>query len=140
MKKADKIAYLQGVPLFSGFSKRDLGHVARHLDLVETPEGTNLTKEGRLARQFGVVVNGGAVVRRNNRKLADLGPSDFWGEMAILLNEASSATVTTTEDSTILVMHAREFHTLLDEVPALARKVAVGLASRLLEADRQLTI
>lgn len=140
MKKADKVAYLEGVPLFSGFSKRDLGHVARHLDPVETRAGTELTREGRLGRQFGVLVSGGAVVRRNQRKLADLGPGDFWGEMAILLREPSSATVTTSEDSTILVMHAREFHSLLDEVPALAKKVAVGLASRLLEADRQLTI
>ncbi|MFP3914859.1 MAG: Crp/Fnr family transcriptional regulator [Actinomycetota bacterium] len=140
MRKADKIDYLSKVPLFSGFSKKDLGEVARHLDRVEAESGTTLTEEGALAHQFGIIVDGTAEVRRNNRKLAELGPGDFWGEMALLLREKSSATVTTTRDSSVLVMHAREFNHLLDEVPALARKLATGLAARLLEADKQLTV
>lgn len=140
MKKADKIDYLSSVPLFSGFSKKDLGEVARHLDRVDARSGTTLTEEGNLAHQFGIIVEGSAVVRRNKRKLAELGPGDFWGEMALLLKEKASATVTTQEDTTLLVMHAREFSHLLDEVPALSRKLATGLAARLLEADKQLTV
>ena len=73
MKNAAKIEYLSKVPLFSGFSKKDLGEVARHVDTIDVPSGTVLTEEGKLAHQFGVIVEGGAVVRRNKRKLADLG-------------------------------------------------------------------
>lgn len=140
MRKADKIDYLSNVPLFSGFSKKDLGQVARHLDRVDAPAGTTLTEEDSLAHQFGIIVDGSAVVRRNNRKLAELGPGDFWGEMALLLRARSSATVSTDQDSSLLVMHAREFSHLLDEVPALSRKLATGLAARLLEADKQLSV
>lgn len=140
MKNADKIEYLSRVPLFSGLNKKDLGLVARHIDTVEAPAGTKLTEEGKLARQFGIIVSGRAVVRRNRRKLAELGPGEFWGEMALLLKDDSSATVETTENSTILVMHAQDFGTLLDAVPAMTRKIAVGLAARLLEADRKLSI
>lgn len=140
MKKSDKIDYLAKVPLFSGFSKKELGEVARHLDRVEAPAGTTLTEEDSLAHQFGIIVDGSAIVRRNNRKLADLGPGDFWGEMALLLKQRSSATVATSEDSSLLVMHSRDFSHLLDEVPALARKLATGLAARLLDADKKLTV
>lgn len=140
MRNADKIKYLSQVPLFSGFSKRDLGEVARHVDRVDVPAGSKLTDEGTLAHQFGIIVDGSAIVRRNNRKLAELGPGDFWGEMALLLKEKTSASVTTDADSTVLVMHSREFGHLLDEVPALAKKLATGLAARLLEADRKLTV
>lgn len=140
MRKTDKIDYLAQVPLFADCSKRELGEVARHLDQVVTPAGTNLTNEGSLASQFGIIVDGSATVRRNRRKLAQLGPGDFWGEMALLLKKKSSATVTTDEDTKLLVMHARDFSHLLDEVPTLARKLATGLAARLLEADRQLTV
>ncbi len=140
MKNADKIEYLSRVPLFSGFSKKELGEVARHVDRTEAAAGTKLTQEGALAHQFGIIVEGAASVTRNNRKLADLGPGDFWGEMALLLKENSSATVATTEPSTILVMHSREFGHLLDRVPPLSKKLAVGLAARLLDADRQLTL
>lgn len=140
LKNADKIEYLSKVPLFSGLNKKDLGLVARHIDTVEAGAGTKLTEEGGLARQFGILVSGRAVVKRNNRKLAELGPGDFWGEMALLLKDHSSATVQTTEDATVLVMHSRDFGTLLETVPAMTRKIAVGLAARLLEADRKLSI
>lgn len=140
MRKTDKIDYLSQVPMFTECNKRELGEIARHLDQVVARAGTKLTNEGSLASQFGIIVEGSATVRRNKRKLAQLGPGDFWGEMALLLKEKSSATVTTEEDSKLLVMHARDFSHLLDEVPTLARKLATGLASRLLEADRQLTV
>lgn len=140
MRKTDKIDYLSQVPMFTECNKRELGEIARHLDQVVARAGTKLTNEGSLASQFGIIVEGSATVRRNKRKLAQLGPGDFWGEMALLLKEKSSATVTTDEDSKLLVMHARDFSHLLDEVPTLARKLATGLASRLLEADRQLTV
>lgn len=140
MRKTDKIDYLAQVPMFTECNKRELGEIARHLDQVVARAGTKLTNEGSLASQFGIIVEGSATVRRNKRKLAQLGPGDFWGEMALLLKEKSSATVTTEEDSKLLVMHARDFSHLLDEVPTLARKLATGLAARLLEADRQLTV
>lgn len=140
MRKTDKIDYLSQVPMFTECNKRELGEIARHLDQVVARAGTKLTNEGSLASQFGIIVEGSATVRRNKRKLAQLGPGDFWGEMALLLKEKSSATVTTDEDSKLLVMHARDFSHLLDEVPTLARKLATGLAARLLEADRQLTV
>lgn len=140
MRKTDKIDYLSQVPMFTECNKRELGEIARHLDQVVARAGTKLTNEGSLASQFGIIVEGSATVRRNKRKLAQLGPGDFWGEMALLLKEKSSATVTTEEDSKLLVMHARDFSHLLDEVPTLARKLATGLAARLLEADRQLTV
>lgn len=140
MRNAAKIEYLSKVPLFSGFSKKDLGEVARHVDAVDVSDGTNLTEEGSIAHQFGIIVEGAAVVKRNNRKLADLGAGDFWGEMSLLLQDKSSATVSTTKDSTLLVIHSSEFAHLLDRVPALSRKLLTGLAARLLEADKKLTI
>ncbi|HJR92179.1 MAG TPA: cyclic nucleotide-binding domain-containing protein [Acidimicrobiia bacterium] len=140
MRNTDKIQHLGKVPLFAGLNRRQLGEVARHTDEIEVAAATDLTSEGHVGRQFGIVLSGSAVVKRNNRKLADLGKGDFFGEMALLLQQPSSATVTTMEDSTLLVMHGREFTSLLDSVPAIARKLAEGLAARLVEADRKLVL
>ena len=138
MKKTQKIQYLVEVPLFATLNKKELGEVASHVDLADVAADTTLTVEGRAGQQFGIIVSGSAVVNRNNRQLALLGPGDFFGEMALLLNKPSSATVTTTDDSTLLVMHRRDFGTVLDRVPAIGKKLATGLAARLLEADRKL--
>jgi CRP-like cAMP-binding protein len=140
VRNAEKIQHLGKVPLFMGLNRKQLGEVAKHADEVEVEAATQLTQEGAISRQFGIVLTGSAVVRRSNRKLADLGPGDFFGEMALLLQQASSATVMTTEDSKLLVMHARDFASLLDSVPAITRKLATGLAARLLEADRKLVV
>jgi CRP-like cAMP-binding protein len=99
-----------------------------------------MSEEGQLARQFGIIVSGGADVRRNTRKLATLGPGDFFGEMALILRRPASATVILNQASTVLVMHARDFDVVMDAFPRLWRKLAVGLAERLLEADRKLAI
>lgn len=138
MKKAEKISQLERVPLFMGFNKKQIAEVAKRVDTIDVPTDTKLTEEGAIGRQFGIIVSGAARVSRNGRKLADLGEGDFFGEMALLLHEPSSATVTTVSDSTLLVMHGREFGSLLDDVPALTKKLATGLAARLLEADSKL--
>lgn len=140
MKSAHKIEHLHQVPLFSGLSKRELNEIAKHLDEATAPAGTRMAEEGKLSRQFGIIVSGGADVRRNTRRLAKLEPGDFFGEMALLLKRPSSATVTLTEDSTVLVMHARQFDIVLDSFPSIWKKMAVGLADRLLEADRKLSV
>lgn len=140
MKNSLKVDHLSQVPLFAGLSKKDLSELARRLDEAEAPAGTRMSEEGKLARQFGIIVSGGADVRRNTRRLARLGPGDFFGEMALILKRPSTATVTLTEDSTVLVMHARDFDVVMDSFPSLWRKLASGLAERLLEADRKLAI
>lgn len=138
MRNSEKTEHLRRVPLFAGLNKRQLGEVAKLADETAVEAATELTREGTIGRQFGIILSGSAVVRRNNRKLADLSVGDFFGEMALLLQQPSSATVSTTEDSTLLVMHARDFSKLLDTVPAISRTLATGLAARLLEADRKL--
>ena len=140
MKSSLKIEHLSQVPLFAGLNKKDLAELAKHMDEADAPTGTRMSEEGQLARQFGIIVSGGADVRRNTRKLATLGPGDFFGEMALILRRPASATVILNEASTVLVMHARDFDVVMDAFPRLWRKLAVGLAERLLEADRKLAV
>ena len=140
MRSTEKIQHLEGVPLFAGFNKKQLGEIAKLADEVEVSTATHLTEEGSVGRQFGIILSGSAMVKRNNRKLAELSKGDFFGEMALLLQKPSSATVITTSDSSLLVMHQRDFGKLLDDVPAVTKKLATGLAQRLLEADKKLVV
>jgi CRP-like cAMP-binding protein len=76
-------------------------------------------------------------VRRNNRKVATLGPGQYFGEMALLDRRPRSATVTSETDMTLLVLGQRQFNGVLDAVPALARKMLAAMATRLREADEK---
>lgn len=128
---------LAKIPLFSGLSKRDLQRVARASNEVTREAGTVLVDQGDLGREAFFVIEGTAIVKRNNRKVSTLGPGDAVGELALLDHGPRTATVTAETDMTILVLSAREFSGLIEQVPGLASKLLGQLAKRVRELDRQ---
>ena len=77
-----------------------------------------------------IIVDGSAEVRRNGRKVNTLGAGDFFGEVSLVIGREHTATVTTTEPSTLLVINARAFRRLLRDVPSMQLKVVDALAAR----------
>lgn len=123
------------VPLFSALSKHDLQQVDRAADRIEVEAGRELVTEGRTGREFFLILEGTAVVRRNGRKIAALGPGQFFGELSLLDKGPRTATVVAETDMKLLVLGQREFGGLIDGVPGMAAKLLQGLAHRLREAD-----
>ena len=138
--KDAKVELLRGVPLFSACSKRELSRIASLADQVDVQEGTVLTREGDSGREFFVVVDGRARVLVGDRgRVAALGPGASFGEMSLLDQGPRSASVEAETDMQLLVLDARSFSSLLDEVPSVARKVLVAMAGRLRVAEKEAT-
>ena len=131
LQKNKKIQLLQRVPLFERASKKELAEIAQLADELDLPAGRKLTAEGARGKEFVVIVDGAAEVRRKGRKVADLRAGDFLGEIALLTGRPRNATVTTTKPSRVLVITAQAFRTLLRDVPSLQLKVLDVLAERL---------
>lgn len=122
---------LQEIDLFSELSKRDLKAVSKLMSEVHVRAGTDLMREGQAGREFMVILDGEATVRRGRRVLARVGTGDFLGELAIIAGLPRTATVTADTDMTVSVLNRREFSSLLDAQPRIARKVLVGAVRRL---------
>lgn len=137
VKRAKQLEFLEAVPLFTGLSKADLTKVARITEQVAVPEGTVLAEEGGPGNAFYLLVTGRAAVRRKGRKIAEMGPGDFFGEVALLDAGPRSATVVTLEAAELFVIHPKDFAGLIG-VPSVARKLLAGLAARLRAADRRI--
>ena len=129
---ADQLA---NVPLFSALSKRDLQRVAKASDEISIAAGRVLVEQGRTGHEFFLILEGEAVVRRNNRKVATLGPGQYFGELAILDRGPRSASVVANTDMRVLVLGQREFVGVLDSIPGMASKLLTTMAQRLREAD-----
>ena len=127
---------LSKIWLFSTSSAKDLRTIRRALEEVTVPPGRMLCEQGTIGREFFLIVKGQAAVRRNNRKVATLGPGQYFGEMALLDRRPRSATVTSETDMTLLVLGQRQFNGVLDAVPALSRKMLAAMATRLRERGR----
>jgi len=130
MRSDPKVAALRQLDLLDGLSNRDLRQVARLTTDVVIPAGQRLMRQGDVGREAFVLLEGHATVSRDGQPIAEVGPGDVVGELALLDRHERSATVTATTDIAALVLDPREFATLLEH-----RRIADRL--RRIAADRQ---
>ncbi len=123
-------AHLQGVPFFSGLSKRELARVAQSADEVDVKEGEALAREGEFGQEFFVIADGTAEVTRDGAQLAKLGPGDFFGEMSLLGDDKRMATVTATSPMRVLVMTRGSFRSIDREMPEVHARVVEAIEVR----------
>jgi CRP/FNR family transcriptional regulator, cyclic AMP receptor protein len=129
-RRDSKLEALKKVPLFAGLSKRDLSALGRIADELEFPAGKELIREDELGRQFFILFDGEAVARRRGRKVNTLGPGDFFGEIALLTDRRTTATITTTSAASAAIITRASFNRLLREHPQVQLKVLKALAER----------
>ena len=131
LTKNHKIDLLARVPLFAGCTKAELIEVALSTDEREARAGDILTKQGERGREFFILVEGAVAVGRNGRNVAELGPGDWFGEIAILTFKARTATVTAASPVRLLVISDRAFRSVVEATPRIALKVLRSVAERL---------
>jgi CRP-like cAMP-binding protein len=131
LHKDAKIELLRQVPLFDRLSKRELREIAGIADELHVPASKSLAVEGESGREFMIVAEGSAEVRRGGRKVNLLTSGDFLGEIALITGRKRTASVTTREPTRLLVLTERDFRRLMREMPSIQAKVMEALASRL---------
>jgi CRP-like cAMP-binding protein len=131
LRKNAKVDLLEGVPLFEGCSRRELGEIALVADELDLGKGATLMGEGERGREFVVLIEGTARVTRRGRKVRDLGAGDWAGEIALIADVPRTATVTTLTPVRMLVVTDRVFRRLLEQHPSIAAKILQALGKRL---------
>lgn len=135
MARTNVTDHLSNVPLFSACSQKELARIAKATDEVNLPDGRVLMNQDESSREAFIIVSGKAVVRRNNRKVAELGPGSMIGELGLLDRGPRTATVVAEGPVDVLVLGPREFAALLDDVPSITHKLLKSLASMVRELD-----
>jgi len=113
--------------LFADCTRAQLQEIGALTTGLRIPKDHVLIREGSIAREFIVICSGSArVTREINGEIvhvADVGPGDFLGEMALLNGSLRTATVTATTDLAVLVSSSVEFRSILQTAPSVAREV-----------------
>jgi CRP/FNR family cyclic AMP-dependent transcriptional regulator len=126
-----KIDLIRKVPLFARCSRAELKEIAMLADEIDLKEGKEMTREGAPGREFFVLLEGTADVKKNSRRVNTLGPGDFFGEIALVSREPRTATVVATSPVRALVITEWSFRQLLDDAPRVKTKVMEAMAQRL---------
>ena len=126
-----KVEVLARAPIFEGLSQKELTQIARLTDDLEVSAGTVLCEQGKAGSEFFVIMDGEVEVTRSGRRLESGGGGDFFGEIALIAHIPRTATVTAKTPVRFFVLTARAFWQMLDDYPAIERKVLRALATRL---------
>ena len=119
------------MPLFARCNRKELAEVASIADEIDLPADRVLMREGERGLEFFVLLAGSVDVRRNGRRINQLGDGDFFGEIALVSRGARTATVTTIGPSRVLVIREQAFRALLEHAPRIQIRVLEALADRL---------
>ncbi len=125
---------LRSVPVFHRLDRRELEAVSRLTTEIDFEAGAEIIREGASSHEVLIVTDGEAVVSKGGQEVARLGPGDVAGELGLVQDRPRNATVRAETPLRALVIDRREFHTLLDDVPALTKKLLFTVAARLGDA------
>jgi len=126
-----KMELIRKAPLFARCSRTEMKEIVKLADEIDLREGKEMTREGSPGREFFVLLEGTADVKKNSRKVNTLGPGDFFGEIALISHAPRTATVIATSPVRALVITDRSFRRLLDDSPQVKTKVMEAMAMRL---------
>ena len=90
-----------------------------------------IVKEGSTGTALYIILSGKARVERGGDTIGELGPGEFFGELALIEEHPRSATVTAVTETDCLLFPAWEFTALLKEHPEIAVPIMRALIGRL---------
>ncbi len=114
------VGFLEKVPLFHGLKDRYLKHLAKRMMERQYAAGQPIVAQGQGGEGFFVVVSGKAQAVRERAdgvkiEVNSFGPTDYFGELALLDEGLRTASVIATEPTHCLVLTRWDFLTTLRE-------------------------
>jgi CRP-like cAMP-binding protein len=131
----DTIALLRRVPVFAALAEDDLTRVAEVAVPRRFDAGETVFREGDESNTCYVVRSGMARAVREHSDgrsitLANFGPGDIFGELAMFDNERRSATVEAVAPTEVIAILGGDMRRLLREHPDIAVKLLAALGRR----------
>jgi CRP/FNR family cyclic AMP-dependent transcriptional regulator len=134
---------LKAVPFFTSLNDRELDVVRAVAAEKSYQKNAVVLTEGEMGDSLYMIQSGKVKVfigDEDGREiiLKILSTGDFFGEMSMIDKQPRSASVTTIEASTFLVLTHAAFEKCVEQAPKIANMVMRMLAQRVREADRKI--
>ncbi len=126
---------IAAVPLFAGLERRELERVADAFKERRFKAGDTVASEGQRGAGFFVIAEGTAKVTVGGEERGELGPGDYFGEIALIDEGARTATLVAETDMTCYGMTFWEFRPVVEADGRIAWKLLQALAAKLRAAE-----
>ena len=135
----EKILILKSAPVFEKVAGEDLAPLARVASEEVYADGERVFEEGEVGDSLFVIVRGRVAIVTGSEKIAELGPGEAFGEMAVLDSAPRSASAAAEGEVELLRIGSEEFYEILHEQVEIAEGVIRMLTQRLRESTAQLS-
>ncbi|HET6712404.1 MAG TPA: cyclic nucleotide-binding domain-containing protein [Actinomycetota bacterium] len=125
------IETLRGIPLFAELDDDGLDVIARLATEFEAQAGRVLAEIGQPGSGLFVIEDGTVEVDMPDGAVVELGPGEFFGEVALLTDSPRNARVRALTDVRCLAISRHVFMLLLDAQPRIAATMLPIVARRL---------
>ncbi len=107
--RTKEIELLRSMPIFAPLSPPVLEGLASRLVPIQARAGETIVRQGETGDRFYVVVSGELAVSVDGQPLAEQGPGDHFGEIALLRDVPRTATVSARTDAELLALERDDF-------------------------------
>lgn len=130
----DTMFLKQSVDVLSFFNEEQLRRITPNIERNEYKAGHSVLLRGEVSTGFYIIKKGKAVAAYKTRQgpaTLDLKAGDFFGEITLLQDLASDASIKAAEDGTvILTISSEDFKKLLEMQPLLKSSLLKKVADR----------
>ena len=131
MLTIEKIIILKDVNIFRYTPDDVLLDIAQVLHEEIVSPGELIVKEGEMGDTMYIIVNGKVEVRKNDKKVAEFGPREFFGELAALSPEVRTASVYSVENTLLFKIRNEELYEIMSGNFDLAKGIIEALCQRM---------
>ena len=127
----ERVMALKSAEVFAGIPDSVLAIIASVGEEIDFPRDRDFIEKGELGDCMYVIQEGRVAIHDGETHIADLGPGDVVGEMAVLDPEPRSASARATTETVLLRIDKESFDSVMADYPDLARGVIQVLVRRL---------
>jgi MFS family permease len=131
-----QLGLLGRIPMFATLPRMDLERLARQLDRIDTPAGTEVIRQGDVGDRFYVIDDGRFEIVIDGKPISVQTEGGYFGEIALLQDVPRTATVRAIEDGAVWALDQEAFLATLTDLPQAARAAHAISAERLRTAQR----
>ncbi|MBI5693182.1 MAG: cyclic nucleotide-binding domain-containing protein [Verrucomicrobia bacterium] len=125
-----KMAFLQRIPLACDWSPHAMAAFSRRAAFQDFAEGSYILHEGEDNQFFYLIYEGELAVRRLRQDIALLHIGEFFGEISLLQNSVTKATIVARTPARCLIVNKREF------LQFLTKDFVIGLQFEAISSKR----
>lgn len=126
---------LASTPLLAGLDRGSLRRLSTHATRRTYAPGDVIVREGSSGTALYVILRGRVRVERRGEAdeavLGELGPGDFFGELALIEEHPRTASVIAVQETECILFAAWEFRGMLETHPQIALPIMRALIARM---------